>query len=762
MMHLIYTGKFVSREGHTWTIDLLRDLAAEPETVGTLRFPAEEALQIEWDEVERWEVIQGSSATLKILSPGDRTYADLYAIAVCEVRMDVYRDGYLFWTGTMDTEFYEEPYERAKDYEVTLTFSDLGVLERLKYNLTGDQSLGGIVSVAMQRAGLVNLPINQYYISLRTTDGLKFDLGSLSVTSENFYDEDGDPLSMEEVVDGILQPLSLRMVQRDGVMWIYDLYALQELGEQRQVYWTGDSQTMGTAAVVNNVKVTFSPYAKLTASADADGSPLVSTLKYLSPYDPSDNTYHLDSDTHDHYSYYHACDGENRLPEGKWDYDNLSFRMWRGTGEGLDLAYYGYFKIEPIFGGSEAEGVVYAFRAGTVYNNNEGSIKGAGNFFPGHSVTMRTHRFYLPPLEEKDADTYRLRIRLPILADGRYNPFTSDAEGNKEDRQDYLKRRVHSLYMAVNVNLYSSPESRTVQMHWSNRSAGTQGESMTNFEDTLGEWVDGEDGWNGTTHDGWLTYYDKEDLMSGSPIGKGWIVNRQCLGMPALLAENGVNGLKPSVKSRNDGQYLCYPACGGWLEIEVCCCPWPVNGWKDAAEYLGGSVTGYKEMKACCEKMAWLLLKAPEMDIVDRTLKGNSVEQGDIEYRGTLNPDAKEDVEIETICGTSAEVIPTARGCYKLGSKGTQLKQLNRGYLTDQPERILIGTIYGQAAGRKTTLSGEARIEVSRSGKPLLYTDANQPDGRLFMMQSETMDAQSDTTELLMVELSNVTYFPTN
>ena len=68
--------------------------------------------------------------------------------------------------------------------------------------------------------------------------------------------------------------------------------------------------------------------------------------------------------------------------------------------------------------------------------------------------------------------------------------------------------------------------------------------------------------------------------------------------------------------------------------------------------------------------------------------------------------------------------------------------------------------IYGQAAERKTPLSGEARIEVDDAGRMLLYTEQNQPADRLFLTTAETLDAQSDTTELTLTELSNVTYIP--
>lgn len=752
-MYIIYSGSFLSRQGHRWTIDLLRDLEAEPEEVGTLRFPAEEALTIEWDEVERWDVIQGSTATLRLLSPGDRTYEGLYSIRVGEVRMDVRRDQALFWSGTMDTEFYEEPYERARDYEVTITFSDLGVLERIPYDLAGMRTLHELLLYAQQRAGLTQLTLDDTtYISLRHDDGTAATPATLSLPSENFYDEDGEASTLQEVVEGMLQPLSLRLVQREGKLYAYDLYALQEKADRRAVKWTADSQTLGVATVVNNVKVTFSPYAQK--------KPMESQLKYLEPYDPSNPNHHLGRELNDFYSYYPACDNDNYLPDGGWDLDNIAFRLWTGSGEGLAYAQYGYFKIEPIFGGSEAEGAICAFRAGTIYNNNQGTIHGGGSFYPSKQPTIRTHRAFLPKLSTEDAGHYFLRLTMQVLADGRYNPFSTDKGGNHEDWNDYLKGRCHHLLFAVDVNLYDSPTATTAVKHWSNRSATTAMTRNPNFNDTLGEWADGPDQWDDTQHGGWLDYYDKDEYSGGSPIGKGWITNRQCLGNPSItFGGYDFADVRPSITNRDDGQYITYPAEGGWLEVTVYGFPWPVKRGS-STYYPGASISNDSDAKGCCERMSWLLLKAPEVEVVDRTLAANSIEQDELEYCGTINPDAKEELELETICGSAPEAMPTSRGCYLRTADGMQIAKLTRGTLTDQPERILIGSIYGQAAGRKATLSGEARIEVDGSGRMLLYTEQNQPTDRLFLTTAETLDAQSDTTELNLVELSNVTYIP--
>ena len=79
--------------------------------------------------------------------------------------MDVYRDGVLYWSGLLDAEFYEEPYEKAANYPVSLKFSDFGVLNRLKYDLAGMRSIKEVITYCLQRAGL-NTELNTSLVSL--------------------------------------------------------------------------------------------------------------------------------------------------------------------------------------------------------------------------------------------------------------------------------------------------------------------------------------------------------------------------------------------------------------------------------------------------------------------------------------------------------------------------------------------------------------------------------------------------------------------
>ena len=74
---VIHTGSFLSRAGVRWRVDIWEegytDHQAATLVPGELSFPADEPLVIEWDEKDKEEVVCGSSCTVRVISPGDRT-----------------------------------------------------------------------------------------------------------------------------------------------------------------------------------------------------------------------------------------------------------------------------------------------------------------------------------------------------------------------------------------------------------------------------------------------------------------------------------------------------------------------------------------------------------------------------------------------------------------------------------------------------------------------------------------------------------------
>lgn len=738
-----------------WTVEITEERETPPSSVGELTFPGEEPLVIEWPETGKEEVLCGSSATLKVLSPGDRTYTGLYTIEAGRIGLRVKRDGELYWMGTLDPEFYEEPYCDTEDYEVMLTFSDFGILERLQYGLDGLQTVGAIVEDALNRGGLGELLLRDGqalglasgWISSSIPGEVNVNLLSgVSVRSDNFTDEDGEVSNLRDVVEGVLQPLGLRMVQRGGRVWVYDLNGIHGEGTVRALRWHGKDQVLGVDRVANSVKVTFSPYGGSEVQC--------SEVSYLGSVDREDHRY----DGSDYPIPDEVTSFSFGFTDGETSSDDLCFTIFTSgdgsDGVGASLGSHArYFHMEPLYGGKECDGIVWGFtarlgqfpgnqavnalfeRAGDEYYDS------GGRYRPWEPV-LRTYRVWLPCMDEVAARRYQLRLRLESLLDLRVNPFEDFGDYNSGGYREWLQEELQMVRVPVGVRLYDLKSGGQVTYHWENPNMGRLGRDLLDV--SLGHWVAGD--YSGPLADGqwtgWLEWYSPEG-GSGSAPCEGWSTNRQAVS-PYSAGRAGMadyDALPLKVRKLSDGQFLEYPSSGGWLEVTVYS---TVECYDDS----GGSLSGLFR-----ERLRWQLYKSPQVELVWSDTR-ETVDTDDIEYKGVINALARDEVTIETTCGTPASSLPTARGAYYRTSDGKQLEQLERGGRTDTCEHLLIGTLHSQFASRHVRLSGTTDL---LTGGLALYREACQ-GSRLFLVTEDVQDVDAGTSEAVLVELSGDEY----
>lgn len=764
---LRYSGEFLSLSGDVWRCEILQEAVSDYAQVGDLVFPADEPISIEWDERSPEEPVCGSMATLTIESPGDRTYADLYTEVPGAIRLDVYRNNVLYWSGCLDTETYSEPYDRGSHYDVELTFYDFGMLQRIPYNLTGKKTLREILEGALAASGINYGSIDETYTSTKFTDDTAVTLAALSIQSDNFIDEDELAFDWEKVLGGILQPLALKVIQKAGVIWVYDINGLYtKKNTSVLVEWDGVGQRMDTGRVYNNLRVTFSPYSS---------GKLGKEFKYGDTYGPEYTNLGSSEMVPDRYSYYPNY-SEAKRPNGSWDYNLIDFTIFRSSDatKCKGLAAIGgnnrFFKTYPMLGGTEAEGVAVGFYTGGHGPLTTGwpVLKGVQPGAHPQNMAFKTERIYLPPMGAEDQKNNFVRIVMEALADVRYNPFEDapkDEEGNDNDIFDSFKSFGSMAFVPVDIVLYNA--NGTALYHYENKyitANGHPGDSIANCSATKHANGTTRDGWksgNASFGDAWLAYYDGElDLVTGQGVG-GWKANRQNFGKAwsegrqvskRKLYYYDINGNKQdwwffeSFKKAPDGQFIPYPPVEGYLEIRV------YNGIYifDDLDHFDQTLAGEFYNMGLYQKMRWLLYKAPEVSVVRRTLTFDEAELDDIEYTGVCNPNAQEDLELETICGTSATVCPTAKGILMRTSTGAQLQQLKRAGRTESAEQLLIGTMFSQFATRKTALSGEVEMDP---GGLTLYREAAQENGVRLLMASEVQHVREEMSEAELLEV---------
>lgn len=708
MLSVMYRGEFLSKRGAVWKVEILKE-GFTGEVTG-LDFPADTPLEFDWKRTDKLEPVQSSSATLRVISDTDRQFIDLYTIAVGDVRMDVYRNNALYWSGNIDTELYEEPYSSLDGYEVTLTFADFACLERFNWVKSGFMSISDIIIECLRLAGINYGDVVTYISTSENAYSAPLDLDDINVLQENFIDEDGEGLTAREVLEAVLKPFALRIIQKGGKIFIYDLNALYA-EDTSAVEWDDTDAFLSVDVVYNNVKVNFSPYADakmMEGIVEKDDSLTSEEGKggRIIKVDYHHNQY-LEPDSLDGF----------RIHTN----DTLKSNLTKSS-----MAK--FFQICPIWSGEEANGIIMSMNVGDdsiSSGNTHEVLNKPEDCFAIDGSTIYTWpiitcpRVYLSNVSYGKSG-YMLRINLSLLFDVRYNPFEQEGEYNEGANWDSLKNWCNYGYVPIKLTLRDASDN--ILYHFENYEVM---ESDSYIHKGKEHWVSGDGGWGKA----YLGYYDRNDLKSSCGFG-GWTKNKPLIGYYR-------GDLPESWKIMDDGEYIPLPPTGGYLVLEI-----------------GKGIHQFdyrREVKDIYSKIRWVAYKEPSITLCRRNYK--EVESKDIEDYAWLNEDAREELAIDTILGTTTQSLgmPNAKG-QLYNSQLRVYEKFHRGGVTARLERLLIGTVYSQYASRHAVLSGTA-VLLPEFG---ILSDGATP-GK-FILLGETQNCYEDISEIVMAEFNEDHY----
>ena len=783
--NLHYFGEFVGIHGSVWGVGIYERRYSG--VVGSLCFPSDRPLVIEWSHCDKHEPLCGSQCTLLIESPGDRSYIDLYTIEVGVIWLVVERNGLPYWRGCLDPEFYEEPYSLYSCYDVSLTFSDFGILKRLKWDKGID---GGLVSVRdILQTCLSACKCGDYIenTSLRWLDGRQLLSRDLYVLSSNFYDEEGESSSLYDVLHDTLLPLGFRLRQGGGLFEVSDLNYQYEEWRDELVRWSGTDQFLSVDRVYNKVRITLSPYGdgrfrfgELTmqqGAFDWDG------------WSPFHDMWMLNNPAKSWTSYHAGWASDQDLADPVKGFS----LFWDTSGKGTTLGSGRYCYIHAFDSGDNAHCIAevvsdYDCGSGLASYANFGYVDAVDGGRPGVVFTSSCR------IDIGTKGVHCLRLTVDVLADIRYNPFFS---GDKTDAwHDYfIKERCGIVLIPVEILFIGDDGSRLTYMNsdilFKKSDVYPGYYELTTKQ--LGRWVhSGTDdggpyyapGANGYWHFlSYLCYYDMDDWIHSGGVGDGWKSNNE-----SLPIDCNVN-LGNAWKKRGSGEFLPLPCdssgrpISGRVEIRVYggalvydktdtgaakFMHWKYlnNGdirypdcFKASDSAYSDNISVWRGQDDLLEKIMsqplpfhWLLFKQPVLEMVSRRT-WEPVDDSDIEYSGVLNPFAEEDISIESTVGTSSSLRPTARGLFR-DSSYSQVRGFRRGVRSATAEQLLIGSLFSQYASRKFVLRGTAYLPPVHSDT---YIDSNIAD-RLFLLTSERIDCINDEHEVELTELGKEEY----
>lgn len=691
---LRYSGGFYSRRQTFYEVRILQEgYTGEIEEIAFCDTP----LEIEWSSTDKFEPVQSSRATLQLYSDKDRRFVDLYSIRAGNVRMDVYRNGLLYWSGTLDPELYEEPFSYKENYGVTLTFSDLAILDRLKwvrqekvYFMTVREVLNEILKQSgIDYGGLIEYISTKVVVEEQVlSENL---LTGVSVETNNFFDEEGEAMTLREVLNEILRPFALRLIQKNGKITVYDLNGIYTALTPEKVSWQSDDAVLGVDKVFNNVKLTFSPYEKMTL---------------LSGVVDPDSLPEAERTTHTVWLNSGAAEKEIGFTIG------LS-----QTGSGLikgDASR--FYRIDPVYSGSKEAGIAWTVKTFKPYNPPQVSYLNAPTSQIGSMLFRLPGQAYVSSGNNRN---YRLKLTMQLLFDPRYNPFEQASRQNDAGNWEEQKDWANFAYVPFILRLLD--EDKREICHWENKKIKES--NSFDRKEKCGWISDKKADWG----DAWMCWYEG-NRKNESGLG-GWQGNKQIIGY-----YRGDN-LPVLFNKMDQGEYIDLPPGAGWLDLQVGTGVQAFD-YYDKAEWL----IKQKLYDQCC----WILYKEPKLELVNEY--GKSIETKDVEHRAWLNRDAKEELSVDTILGTLDEPSPTALGQLFRTSGKSVIGKFSRAGVIDRIERLLIGTLYSNYAERHHTLSGTVDLLTGFGS----YADVNE-EGK-YLLLAETQHLLEEESEIVMAQ----------
>lgn len=721
-MRYYWRTRFISLDGHVWMVRLehiVDDGNNSSRFQGDLDIAAD-GIEIEWKETTRHDALCGSACTITAASKGYADFRDFYSVNPGDICLELWRDNKRYWRGVLDCETYSEPYDADSGYDVTMTFSDLGTLGRIKNNLTPGTlySLQAIITAALNSA---SLPYNIEHYYGFYTGATYWRLNDISVDGANFYDEDGNPDSWADVLEYILQPLGLRIVQVPGDKFnVFDIPHL--FGTYtRTVRWSATGQMLGVDRVYNRAKLSYSPYASAIA---ADAKIDYNKIKFFDT--PKSVTWKTDL--------------EADAPDGfTVEYGSVSAgNSFVGVGA-ASVA-----KLTSIYSGQDT-----AFLMAGAWlpqpgdkDWNEGRPSSGNGVYPWHYGDTPRAVFSAPTISLR-GEVPLIKITLELLADGRYNPFESGNDSNCRGNYEFLQE---CRAAAVPVRIQLTAANGDIYV-WDNNTGP-------------GQWVKKTEG-QAYGFRSWLTFYSW--TRRGDKVIGGWIKNRDAAGMSP---QNG--GAKPGtpvsaaylrpvpqrvldiLQRRGDGEFLTTPPVRGFLTVTVF----------EGIRVFDKNWVLIPEYYSWLHNLRWLCYRSLTIELCDKY--GKALPDNDNIYSIELDTRHADELTLTTHCGSAADVLPTAKGLYIVGD-GEPLRTISRGDTAGTVEGMELALIASQYASRSHVLRGEIYADdrtgaVFDIGRCVMCDTALR--GVSFLPTAAVFHVLQGTVEATMVQIKPLTFNP--
>lgn len=688
-----YYAEFKSREDDLYRIEILQDGSYAAQEVVLAANP----VTIDWGNVDKLEPVMSSSATLRLVSMTDRQFVDMYTVEATSIRLNIYRDGSLYWSGTLDTELFEEPYSMLDRYVTELTFSDFAPLSRLKWQMTGFATMREVVTECLSISGIEYGSIAEH-ISTKIEGSAAELLDDAVLSMDNFYDEDGEAWSVREVLDETLRPFALRLKQKGGKIIIADINALSALTPQ-DVEWRGNNSTLGVEPTYNRAIINFSPYSEtilFDGSFDHDETLKNSGDIYRgTPIDVPGTTF-------TGFTIYSGKEITEPTEEQGLILNN-----------GVRV-----FRMDAEEDGEDTAGVLWGY---TPYENRNDWVG-----YKPTTITTNREIMQTPPVTLVSAENwsyaYNLSVSLEVLYDVRKNPY-EDASGYNESGNWTNFNNWANYGWILSQLVLTGDDGKTYSFDNS--------ETFTDKPDANfagGDWIEGS---NGRLY---LQFYNPSNYKSQTGFG-GWQSNKRSVGYKF--------GTLPANFSKYINQEkIPMPPVGGIISLKI---------FQGVMSYDNSDDVSPKTDNVN-NISRWLAYRGLKLSIVKAS--GKEIDAEDVVVSAWLNKAAENEISLDTYIGSMHSRVPMAKGVVlQQSNSNLPVKKFTRAGITDTLENLLLGTLYSNYAGRKNTLEGTIQLVPTEQ----ILSDKSSVNSR-YLLLSERQDLQECFSEIKMAEIVEDSY----
>lgn len=198
-----------------------------------------------------------AEALLSIVSTAYLT--DLYANTPQDIKVNLYRQGGLVYTGYM----VPEAYTQSNDGDLTaVEFSSMSALASLDYCLfSSDQKVHTILQLIAIALAASGGDYRYVYIPKTWTTDIN-SMSAYSISANNWIDEEGERMTYREILEEIAKFYTMTITEKDGNVYFVDV---DYVSQGKSAYWRY------TPDMLNETSVTLSNAVQMLSDANSHG-----------------------------------------------------------------------------------------------------------------------------------------------------------------------------------------------------------------------------------------------------------------------------------------------------------------------------------------------------------------------------------------------------------------------------------------------------------------------------------------------------------